>query len=163
APRLSLGPVRPDAFLGEALAAREAGGLRRHLRTVEGRHGPRIEIDGRHVVSLCSNDYLGLAGHPALADAAARAAREPRGGAGAPRLISGSMRMHHELEERLAAFKGTERCLLFTSGYHANLGTIQALVGDGDAVFSDELNHASLIDGCRLSRASVHVYPHRNV
>ena len=155
--------MRADAFLDEALAARQAAGLRRRLRIVDGAHGPRIEFEGRSVVSFSSNDYLGLAAHPALAEAAARAAREHGVGAGASRLISGSMRPHHELEERLAAFKGTERCLLFTSGYHANLGTIQALVGDGDAVFSDELNHASLIDGCRLSRAAVHVYRHRDI
>lgn len=117
-------------------------------------------IDGRSLICLCSNNYLGLANHPELIEAACRAARDFGVGAGASRLISGSMRIHRELEERLAAFKGTEACVLFNSGYHANVGTVAALVGPGDAVFSDELNHASLIDGCRLSRARVHVYRH---
>src|SRR6185295_10903220 len=103
------------------------------------------------------------ANHPEVIDAAVAATRAAGVGSGASRLISGSMRHLHHLEERLAAFKRTEACLLFTSGYHANLGVITALVGPGDAVFSDALNHASLIDGCRLSRAAVHVYPHRDV
>jgi 8-amino-7-oxononanoate synthase len=133
------------------------------MRPVEGPQDTHLLVEGRRVLSLCSNNYLGLANHPALAEAAARAARDIGVGAGASRLISGSMRIHHDLEERLAAFKGTEEAVLFTSGYHANLGTIAALVGAGDAVFSDELNHASLIDGCRLSRADVHVYPHCDV
>lgn len=152
-----------DAFLEAALASRDAAGLRRALRRVEGDQGPRITVEGRSVLSLSSNNYLGLANHPEVIEAACRAARDYGVGAGASRLISGSMRAHHDLEEQLAAFKQTERCLLFTSGYHANLGVIQALVGAQDAVFSDELNHASLIDGCRLSRAAVHVYPHCDV
>jgi 8-amino-7-oxononanoate synthase len=154
--------VPTDSFLGDELAAREAAGLRRRLRAVEGRQAARVAIDGRSLISLCSNNYLGLADHPALIEAAVAAARELGVGAGASRLVSGSMRLHHRLEERLAAFKGTRRALLFNSGYHANLGTIQALVGKEDAVFSDALNHASLIDGCRLSRAALHVYPHRD-
>jgi 8-amino-7-oxononanoate synthase len=114
-------------------------------------------------VSLSSNNYLGLANHPEVVEAACRAAREFGVGAGASRLISGSMRAHHDLEGQLAAFKQTERSLLFTSGYQANLGVIPALLGAPDAVFSDALNHASLIDGCRLSRAAVHVYPHKDM
>ena len=133
------------------------------MRPVEGAQGTHLSLGGRRVLSLCSNNYLGLADHPALAEAAATAARELGVGSGASRLISGSMRAHHDLEERLAEFKGSERCLLFTSGYHANIGAITALVGAGDAVFSDELNHASLIDGCRLSRAEVCVFPHCDV
>ncbi len=155
--------MHPDAFLRDALARREAAGLRRALRAVDGAQDTHLAVAGRSVLSLCSNNYLGLANHPALIEAAARAARDLGVGAGASRLISGSMRIHHDLEARLAAFKRTDACLLFTSGYHANLGVIPALVGEGDAVFSDAFNHASLIDGCRLSRAAVHVYRHGDV
>jgi 8-amino-7-oxononanoate synthase len=155
--------VPPHSFLDDELAAREKAGLRRRLRAVEGAQEARVTMGGRPLISLCSNNYLGLANHPALVEAAVRAAREYGIGAGASRLVSGSMRLHHQLEERLATFKGTARALLFNSGYHANVGTIQALVGKGDAVFSDALNHASLIDGGRISRATLHVYPHRDV
>ncbi len=152
--------MRFDDLFRQELERRATLGLQRSLRVVDGAQGTHLEIDGRRVLSLCSNNYLGIADHPALAEAAARAARDLGVGAGASRLISGSMRIHTQLEERLAAFKGAERAILFTSGYHANVGVIAALVGPGDAVFSDELNHASLIDGCRLSRAAVHTYPH---
>jgi 8-amino-7-oxononanoate synthase len=155
--------VPPDSFLDDELAARERAGLRRRLRAVDGAQEARITVDGRALLSLCSNNYLGLANHPALVEAAVQAAREYGIGTGASRLVSGSMRLHHRLEERLAAFKGTARALLFNSGYHANVGTIQALAGQGDAIFSDALNHASLIDGSRLSRAALHIYPHRDV
>ena len=147
-------------FLEKDRRRRQAEGTQRALRAVDGAQDSHLLLDGRRVLSLCSNNYLGIANHPALIDAATRAARDLGVGSGASRLISGSMRIHHDLEEQLAAFKGTERALLFTSGYHANLGTIAALVGAGDAVFSDELNHASLIDGCRISRADIHVYRH---
>jgi 8-amino-7-oxononanoate synthase len=152
--------MRPEAWFAEELARLDAAGLGRNLIAVDGMQDALVSIDGRSFLSLCSNNYLGLANHPALIEAAIRAARDEGIGAGASRLVSGSMRSHHQLEERLAEFKHTERCLLFTSGYQANVGTITALVGEGDAVFSDALNHASLIDGCRLSRARVHVYPH---
>ena len=109
---------------------------------------------------LCSNNYLGLADHPRVRAAAAEAAMRWGVGAGASRLVSGTMTIHRRLEERLAAFKGTEACVLFGSGYLANLGAIGALAGPGDAVFSDELNHASIVDGCRAARARVHVYRH---
>lgn len=138
-------------------------GLDRHLRILEGSAGRWVEVEGRKLLLLCSNNYLGLATHPAVAEAAARAARDFGVGSGASRLISGSLRLHAALEEELAAFKGTEAALLFNSGYHANIGVIATLVGDGDAVFSDAWNHASLIDGCRLSRARVVVYPHGDV
>ncbi len=152
--------MRADAFFEQELARCEAAGLRRELCPVESAQEARVVVAGRSVVSLCSNNYLGLATHPAVVEAATRAARDFGVGSGASRLISGSMRLHHDLEARLAAFKGTASCVLFSSGYHANLGTIPALVGTSDAVFSDALNHASLIDGCRLSGASVRVYPH---
>jgi len=152
-----------DDFLAAALASRDAAGLRRVLRRIGGQQDARVMVEGRSVLCLSSNNYLGLANHPEVIEAACRAARDFGVGAGASRLISGSMDPHHQLEERVAAFKQTERALLFTSGYHANLGVIQALVGAPDAVFSDELNHASLIDGCRLSRAAVQVHPHRDM
>jgi glycine C-acetyltransferase len=150
-------------FAAEELSARQAAGLMRQLRCVDGAQDPWVTVDGRRVLLLCSNNYLGLANHPALREAACRAATDFGVGAGASRLISGSMRLHHELEEQLALFKGTEAALLFTSGYQANVGAISALVGQADAVFSDALNHASIIDGCRLSRARVCVYAHRDV
>lgn len=155
--------MRPEEFFADERRRRVSQGLQRGLRAVDGPQDAHVVVDGRRLLSLSSNNYLGLANHPALIEAAVQATREFGVGSGASRLISGSMRLHHELERRLAAFKGAEACLLFTSGYHANLGVISALVGEGDAVFSDELNHASLIDGCRLSRAAVSVYPHADV
>jgi 8-amino-7-oxononanoate synthase len=145
------------------IARVRAAGLYRELRPTQGRVDTWIEIEGRRALLLCSNSYLGLAGHPALAEAAARAALAHGVGAGASRLISGSLALHHALEERLAALARTPAALLFPSGYQANIGAIGALVGHGDAVFSDALNHASIIDGCRLSRAAVHVFPHRDM
>jgi len=134
-------------------------GMRRTLRTVDGQ-GPRALVDGREVLLLCSNNYLGLAGHPALLEAAVAATWRYGAGSGASRLVSGTLPPHAQLEERLAAFKGTEAALLFNSGYAANTGILQGLFGPDDVIFSDELNHASLIDGCRLSRARTVVYPH---
>ena len=135
-------------------------GLHRRLRLIGGPQGPRVTLDGKQVLLLCSNDYLGLANHPKVRGAAAEAAMRWGAGAGASRLISGNMQPHSRLEKRLAAFKGYESALLFGSGYLANTGTIAALAGDGEVVFSDELNHASIIDGCRLSRAETFVYRH---
>jgi glycine C-acetyltransferase/8-amino-7-oxononanoate synthase len=143
----------------QELAELEAQGLRRTLRTVDGQ-GPRAMVDGRDVLLLCSNNYLGLAGHPALLEAAAAATYRYGAGSGASRLVSGTLPPHARLEERLAAFKGTEAALLFNSGFAANTGILQGLFGPDDVIFSDELNHASLIDGCRLSRARTVVYPH---
>jgi len=138
-------------------------GLHRRMRTVEGSQGPRVVIDGSEVLLLCSNNYLGLADHPRVRQAAAAAAERYGAGTGASRLISGTMGIHRKLEERLADFKGTEAALLFGSGYLANTGTVAALAGRGDVVFSDELNHASIIDGCRLSRAETFIYRHRDL
>jgi 8-amino-7-oxononanoate synthase len=135
-------------------------GLSRRLRLVSGPQGPTVLLDGKPVLLLCSNNYLGLADHPQVREAAADAAMRWGVGAGGSRLISGTMTVHRRLEERLAAFAGRQSCLLFGSGYLANLGVIGALAGPGDTVFSDELNHASIIDGCRLSRAEVVVYRH---
>jgi 8-amino-7-oxononanoate synthase len=141
-------------------------GLYRRLRMVSGPQGPRVVLDGRPVLLLCSNNYLGLADHPRVREAAADAAMRWGVGAGASRLVSGSMTVHRRLESRLAEFKGTESAVLFGSGYMANVGVIGALAGAGPAkpvVFSDELNHASIIDGCRLARAETFVYRHGDV
>jgi len=145
-----------------SLASLERAGLRRSLRTVEGPQGPRVMLDGAEVLLLCSNNYLGLADHPRVRRAAADAAERYGAGAGASRLISGDMELHRLLEKRLSAFKRTESALLFGSGYLANLGVVAALAGEGSVVFSDELNHASIIDGCRLARAETFVYRHRD-
>ncbi len=151
------------SFIDEVLTRRERAGLRRRLRWIAGEQDRWVEVDGRRALLLCSNNYLGLANHPSLREAAERALRDSGVGAGASRLVSGSMTEHRLLEEELADLKQAEAALLFTSGYQANLGVISALVGRGDAVFSDALNHASLIDGCRLSRAEVLVYPHNDM
>ena len=140
-----------------------AAGLDRRLRLVEGPQGPRVTLEGAEVLLLCSNNYLGLADHPRVRQAAAAAAERFGAGAGASRLISGNMAPHRRLEERIAAFAGYEAALLFGSGYLANLGAISSLVGRGQVVFSDELNHASIIDGCRLSRAERFVYRHADL
>lgn len=146
----------------EALAELEAAGLRRSPARISGPQGPEVLIDGRPVLCLCSNNYLGLASHPALTAAAREAALQEGLGSAASRLVTGTMDAHREAESALADFVGAPAAALFSSGYDANVGTIQALVGPGDVVFSDALNHASLIDGCRLSRAEVHVYSHRD-
>ena len=149
--------------VGASLAALDRAGLRRTLRTVEGPQGPRVTLEGAEVLLLCSNNYLGLADHPRVRRAAADAAERYGAGAGASRLICGDMELHGALERHLAAFKRTESALLFGSGYMANLGVVTTLAGEGGVVFSDELNHASLIDGCRLAKAETFVYRHRDV
>ena len=146
--------------IAERLEELRDRGLYRRLRLISGPQGPRVTLDGQPVLLLCSNDYLGLANHPRVRGAAAEAAMRWGAGAGASRLISGNMQPHGRLEDRLARFKGYESALLFGSGYLANTGTIAALAGEGTVVFSDELNHASIIDGCRLSRAETFVYRH---
>jgi 8-amino-7-oxononanoate synthase len=148
--------------IAERLEELRRSGLHRRLRLIEDRQGPRVTLDGAEVLLLCSNNYLGLAEHPKVREAAAEAAMRWGAGTGASRLVSGNMSPHRDLEERLAAFKGTSSALLFGSGYLANTGTIAALARRGEVVFSDELNHASIIDGCRLSRAEYFVYRHRD-
>ncbi|HEY6780936.1 MAG TPA: aminotransferase class I/II-fold pyridoxal phosphate-dependent enzyme, partial [Thermoleophilaceae bacterium] len=138
-------------------------GLYRRMRCVSGPQGPRVLLDGRPVLLLCSNNYLGLADHPRVREAAAEAAMRYGAGSGASRLISGNMTIHRRLEEQLADFERSEACLLFGSGYLANAGVVSALAGEGDVVFSDALNHASIVDGCRLSRAETFVYDHCDV
>src|SRR5213595_1642782 len=135
-------------------------GLYRKLRLISGPQGPRVLLDGKPVLLLCSNNYLGLADHPRVRQAAADAAMRWGAGAGASRLVSGNMTIHRRLEERLARFKGAPSCLLFGSGYLANAGIVSAMAREGDVVFSDALNHASIVDGCRLARARTFVYDH---
>lgn len=140
-----------------------SGGLYRTLKVLQSPQGPEIAIDGRRVLNFCSNNYLGLAEDPRLVQAGIEALQKYGAGSGAARLISGNCELHEELESGLARFKGAEAALLFNSGYHANIGAIPALAGEGDALFSDELNHASLIDGCRLSKAEKVVYRHNDL
>lgn len=152
-----------DEVLESELEGLRAKNLYRSLRTVSSAQGPRIKIEEKETLLFCSNNYLGLANHPRLIKAAQAALTKYGTSSGASRLISGTMLLHQKLEEEIAVFKGQEAGLVFSSGYMANLGTIAALVGLKDAVISDRLNHASLIDGCRLSRAELKVYPHNNV
>jgi 8-amino-7-oxononanoate synthase len=152
-----------DVVLDAELADLEARALRRGLIPLESASDGEVVVRGRPVLLLSSNNYLGLATHPALRAAAAAAIARWGCGAGASRLICGHFELHAAVEAKLAAFHGTEAALLFPSGYQANVGALGALVGRGDRVFSDALNHASIIDGCRLSRATVHVYPHGDV
>lgn len=150
-------------ILADRLAELEQRGLNRRLRLVEGAQAGRVRLDGREVLMLSSNNYLGLANHPALTRAAQAALERCGCGAGASRLISGSMELHHELEDRLARLKHTQAALVFPTGYQANVGTLSALMEPGDTILSDALNHASIIDGCRLSRASTLVFRHNDV
>ena len=136
--------------------------LLRRLRIVDSYDGSRIMMNNREMLLLCSNDYLGLANHPALRQAALEAMERYGFGAGASRLVSGTSALHQALENRLALFKGTEAALVFNSGYAANTGIIPAIAGIGDLILSDSLNHASIVDGCRLSKAQVKIYPHKD-
>jgi 8-amino-7-oxononanoate synthase len=147
-------------WIEEELASLEQRGLRRRVGVRTGPQAARVTVDGRELVNFGSNDYLALAADPRVAGAAAEAAREDGWGSGASPLISGHSARHERLQERLAEFEGTEAALLFSSGYAANTGTIAALAGPGDAVYGDRKNHASLWDGCRLSRADVRAYAH---
>jgi glycine C-acetyltransferase/8-amino-7-oxononanoate synthase len=144
----------------QRLAALRERGLYRELRNLEAPSSGRAVVDGREVLVLCSNDYLALRHHPLVRDAAAEAAQRWGAGAGSSRLVSGNLALHAALEQELAAFKGHERCVLFGSGFLANTGVIPALTGPDEVILSDALNHASLIDGCRLSRAETIVYEH---
>ncbi len=150
-------------WLPGALAGLEEKGLRRELEPLGSMQGPVVELGGQRLVNLCSNDYLGLAAHPRVLAAAAEAARAEGAGAGASRLVCGDLPVHRRLEERLARLKGKEAALLFSSGYHANAGVPAALTGKDDAIFSDVLNHASIVDGCRVSFARTVRYRHRDL
>lgn len=150
----------PLSRLSDELRQLEAGGLLRERRILEGMQGASVRVDGRDYLSFCSNDYLGLASHPALIDAACLGAGQYGVGAGASHLVVGHSAAHHRLEEALAAFVGRPRALLFSTGYMANMGVVSALVGRSDIVFADRLNHASLNDAVLLSRARLQRYPH---
>jgi glycine C-acetyltransferase len=149
-------------FLKERLAELESQGLAIHPRTLEGPTGARARFDGRDVVNLASNNYLGLSSHPRMNAAAARAASELGAGTGAVRTIAGTMSIHRELERRFAEFKHAPDALMFQSGFTANAGTVAAILDKEDVIVSDRLNHASIIDGARLSRAEIKVFEHRD-
>lgn len=153
----------PLAFLGDEIASLKQQNLYRHLRVLDGEQRATTSFDGTSVVNLSSNNYLGLTTHPHLREKAVAAVEEYGAGSGSVRTIAGTMRLHMELEERLAAFKKTEAVVVFQSGFAANAGTVSAILGRDDVIVSDELNHASIIDGARLSRATIKVFPHRDV
>lgn len=147
----------------EELADIKNKGLYRRLNIIEGAQTPRIIKNGRELILLCSNNYLGLTTHPKVKKAAVEAIEYYGTGAGGSRLTSGNTDLYDSLEEKIAQFKGAEDAIVFSTGYMANLGVISAIMNKGDLILSDELNHASIIDGCRLSRAEVRIYPHKNV
>src|SRR6185312_5357149 len=157
--------LRPDplAYLTAELSSLKEKGLYRKLRILEDEQKPKTTFDHRSVVNLSSNNYLGLTTHPRLRDAALEATRKYGVGTGSVRTIAGTMDIHMELERRLADFKKTEAVVVFQSGFAANAGTVSAVLSKDDVVVSDELNHASIIDGCRLSRAAIKVFPHKDV
>lgn len=153
----------PLSFLHDELGALKEQGLYFKVRVLQSEQAPEAVIDGRRVVNLASNNYLGLTTHPKLVEAAVEATRRFGVGSGAVRTIIGTMTLHEELERRLAEFKHGEACIVFQSGFTANTGVIPAVVGEGDVIVSDELNHASIIDGCRLTRAVRKVYKHKDI
>jgi len=145
------------------LAALGHDGLLRRTVAIGSAPGPVVSISGREVINLCSNDYLGLAAHPALRRAANEASRDLGTGAGAARLVTGTLEAHEDLERSIASFVGAQRALLFGSGYLANVGALASLASEGGVIYSDERNHASIVDACRLTDASVRIYQHRDV
>jgi glycine C-acetyltransferase len=154
--------LNPLAYLTDQLNAWKDAGTYFRLRELESACAPVSKFDGREVINLASNNYLGLTTHPKLVEAAIEATRKFGVGSGAVRTISGTMEMHMELERRIAAFKHVEACVVFQSGFTANSGTVSAILSPSDHIISDELNHASIIDGCRLSKAKIHVFKHAN-
>jgi glycine C-acetyltransferase len=157
--------MRPDplAYLGQELDALKEQKLYRHLRILEDEQKAHTTVDHKSVVNLSSNNYLGLTTHPKLRAAALKAIEDYGVGTGSVRTIAGTMDIHMELEKKLAEFKKVEKVVVFQSGFAANAGTVSAIFGKEDVVISDELNHASIIDGCRLSRATIKVFPHKDV
>jgi glycine C-acetyltransferase len=153
----------PLAYLGKELDALKEQGLYRHLRVLEDEQRAHTTVDHKSVVNLSSNNYLGLTTHPKLRAAALKAIEDYGVGTGSVRTIAGTMDIHMELEKKLAEFKQVEKVVVFQSGFAANAGTVSAIFGKEDVVISDELNHASIIDGCRLSRAAIKVFPHKDV
>jgi glycine C-acetyltransferase len=156
--------TRPQlAYLTDVLNDLRAKGTHFKLRVLDDQQAPVCHYDGREVINLASNNYLGLANHPKLIEASLKATRDLGVGSGAVRTIAGTMRIHMELEEKIARFKNVEACVVFQSGFAANAGTVSAILGKEDFILSDELNHASIIDGARLSRAKIKVFRHKDV
>jgi len=153
----------PLSYLHDQLEQLHREGTYQRLRILESESAAQSRFDGKEVINLASNNYLGLTTHPKLREAAIEAVKKYGVGSGAVRTISGTMSLHIELEERIAAFKSVEACVVFQSGFAANAGTVSAILTPEDHIVSDELNHASIIDGCRLSRAKIHVFPHKDV
>jgi len=153
----------PLAYLAGQLEEWKKAGTYQHLRVLESESAAESRFDGKEVINLASNNYLGLTTHPRLREAALEAVRRYGVGSGAVRTICGTMTLHMKLEERIAAFKNVEACVVFQSGFAANAGTVSAILTPDDHIVSDELNHASIIDGCRLSKAKIHVFPHKDV
>jgi glycine C-acetyltransferase len=154
--------INPLAYLHDQLEEWRAQGTYQRLRVLESESAAESRFDGKQVINLASNNYLGLTTHPKLREAALEAVRKYGVGSGAVRTISGTMSLHMQLEERIAAFKNVEACVVFQSGFAANAGTVSAILTPEDHIISDELNHASIIDGCRLSKAKIHVFPHKD-
>jgi len=155
--------TNPLSFLTDELNALKTKGTYFRLRVLEDEQAPVCTFDGKRVINLASNNYLGLTTHPKLREAALAATRKYGVGSGAVRTIAGTMKIHMELEEKIARFKNVEACVVFQSGFAANAGTVSAILGKDDFIISDELNHASIIDGCRLSRAKILVFRHKDV
>ena len=155
--------TNPLSFLTDQLNELKAKGTHFKLRVLDDEQAPVCTFDGKKVINLASNNYLGLTTHPKLREAALEATRKYGVGSGAVRTIAGTMKIHMELEEKIARFKNVEACVVFQSGFTANAGTVSAILGKDDYIISDELNHASIIDGCRLSRAKILVFRHKDV
>src|SRR2546421_3793209 len=161
---MTITSTRPQlSYLSDQLNQLKNKGTYFKLRVLEDEQEPVCTFDGKRVISLASNNYLGLATHPKLREAALAATRKYGVGSGAVRTISGTMSIHMQLEERIARFKNVEACVVFQSGFAANAGTVAAILTPEDHIVSDALNHASIIDGCRLSKAKIHVFPHKDV
>ncbi|HZR64938.1 MAG TPA: glycine C-acetyltransferase [Terriglobales bacterium] len=155
--------TNPLSYLTDQLDDLKTKGTYFHLRVLDDEQAPECTFDGKHVINLASNNYLGLTTHPKLREAALEAIRKYGVGSGAVRTIAGTMKIHMELEQKIARFKNVEACVVFQSGFTANAGTVSAVLGKEDFIISDQLNHASIIDGARLSRAKILVFEHKNV
>src|SRR5256885_1745100 len=155
--------TNPLSFLTDQLDELKAKGTHFKLRVLENEQAPECTFDGERVINLASNNYLGLTTHPKLREAALEATRKYGVGSGAVRTIAGTMKIHMDLEEKIASFKNVEACVVFQSGFAANAGTVSAVLGKDDFIISDQLNHASIIDGARLSRAKILVFEHKNI
>src|SRR5207302_5482402 len=155
--------TNPLSYLTDQLNELKSKGTHFKLRVLEDEQAPECTFDGKHVINLASNNYLGLTTHPKLREAAIEATKKYGVGPGAVRTIAGTMKLHMELEEKIARFKNVEACIVFQSGFTANAGTVSAILGKEDFIISDELNHASIIDGARLSKAKILVYRHKDV